>query len=116
METQIQTGGMPQQSTEFIKKRKFFLVIPLLVLPFITMAFWALGGGKVSKQTANAADIKGFDMVLPSAQFKDKKEKDKMDIYQAAGKDTSTTKDGVSKSFIRAMGFDAQTKLHPDSI
>ena len=116
METQIQSGGMPQQSQEFIKKRKFFLVIPLLILPFLTMAFWALGGGKAAKENKDTTAAKGFDMVLPSAQFKDKKEKDKMGIYQAAGKDTSATKDGVSKNFIRAMGFDAQAKPHPDSI
>jgi len=116
METQIQSGGMPQHSPEFLKKRQFFLAIPLLVLPFITLAFWALGGGKATSQTANTTDTKGFDMVLPSAQFKDKKEKDKMDIYQAAGKDTPATQDGVSKNFIRAMGFGAQTTLHPDSL
>jgi hypothetical protein len=116
MEKQTHTGGALQQSPEFLKKRKFFLAIPLLILPFLTMAFWALGGGKVAKQTANEPSTKGFDMVLPSAQFKDNKEKDKMDIYQAVGKDTSTSKDGVSKSFIRAMGFDAQTKLRPDSV
>jgi len=28
------------------KQRKFLLVLPLLVIPFMTMAFWALGGGK----------------------------------------------------------------------
>jgi len=115
MEKQIQSGGAPEQSTEFLKKRKFFLVIPLLILPFLTMAFWALGGGKAAKQTTNMTAAKGFDMVLPSAQFKDKKEKDKMGIYQAAGKDTSSTKDGVSKSFIRAMGFDPKTAAHTDS-
>jgi hypothetical protein len=115
MEKQIQSGGAPEQSAEFLKKRKFFLVIPLLILPFLTMAFWALGGGKVAKQTTNMTAAKGFDMVLPSAQFKDKKEKDKMGIYQAAGKDTSSTEDGVSKSFIRAMGFDPKTAAHTDS-
>ncbi|MHB8206998.1 conjugative transposon protein TraM [Mucilaginibacter sp.] len=116
MEKQILSGGTPQQSIEFLKKRKFFLIIPLLILPFLTMAFWALGGGKVAKQTTNEPSTKGFDMVLPSAQFKNNKEKDKMDIYQAIGKDTSIAKDGVSKSFIRAMGFDAQTKFRPDSV
>jgi len=115
MEKQTQAGGMPQQSTEFRKKRKFFLLIPLLILPFLTMAFWALGGGKATKPTSNTAMTKGFDTALPPAQFKDNKKQDKMDIYQAAGKDTSASKDGVSKSFIHAMGFDEATKLHTDS-
>jgi len=108
-------GGTSQPSTEFLKKRKFFLVIPLLIVPFLTMAFWALGGGKVSGQATNTNTSKGFDMVLPAAQFKDSKANDKMEIYQAATKDTSKSKDGISKDFIRSMGFDAQTRLHPDS-
>eukprot|EP01033_Poteriospumella_lacustris_P022023 gene22023-16469_t len=79
------------------------------------MAFWALGGGKdAGKSTAMVPD-RGIDMALPSAQFKDNKQKDKMDIYQSAGKDTSKTKDGVSKNFIKAMGFDPKSVAHNDS-
>ena len=29
-----------------VKQRKMMLVFPLLVIPFLTMGFWALGGGK----------------------------------------------------------------------
>ena len=35
-----------QQSAETLRKRKFLVVLPLLICPFMTMAFWALGGGK----------------------------------------------------------------------
>ncbi|MEB0280716.1 conjugative transposon protein TraM [Mucilaginibacter sp. 10B2] len=38
-----------------------------------------------------------------------------MDIYQAAGKDTAKTKDGVSKNFIQAMGFDPKSVTGNDS-
>ncbi|MBK6993322.1 MAG: hypothetical protein IPH34_16545 [Chitinophagaceae bacterium] len=44
-----------QQSQTFLRKRKMMLVLPMLVIPFLTMAFWALGGGQ-SKQ--NVADSK----------------------------------------------------------
>jgi hypothetical protein len=115
MENQQQGGLPPAHTAEFLKKRKFYLAVPVLVLPFMTMAFWALGGGKDAGKTASVLPDRGINMVLPSAQFKDKKEKDKMDIYQSAGKDTSTTKDGVSKSFIQAMGFDPKTATPTDS-
>ena len=46
MEATITSGQMPQHSPEFLKERKFYMIIPLLVLPFLTMGFWALGGGK----------------------------------------------------------------------
>jgi len=116
MENQ-QQSKLPQLHTdEFLKKRKFYLAIPVLILPFMTMAFWALGGGKDGAKAATIVPDHGIDMVLPSAQFKDKKDKDKMDIYQAAGKDTSKTKDGVSKSFIQSMGFDPKTAAPKDSV
>jgi hypothetical protein len=106
MENQPQAGVTPVHTEEFLKKRKFYLAIPMLILPFLTMAFWALGGGKDTAKASEPIPNRGIDMALPSAQFKDNKQKDKMDIYQAAGKDTATTKDGVSKSFVQSMGFD----------
>lgn len=30
---------------KFKRQRRFMLVLPLLTLPFVTLAFWALGGG-----------------------------------------------------------------------
>jgi ABC-type Na+ efflux pump permease subunit len=106
MENQQQAGVTPAHTDEFLKKRKFYLAIPMLILPFLTMAFWALGGGKDTAKASEPLPNRGIDMALPSAQFKDNKQKDKMDIYQAAGKDTATTKDGVSKGFVQSMGFD----------
>jgi hypothetical protein len=115
MENQQQGGLMPAHTEEFLKKRKFYLAIPILILPFMTMAFWALGGGKDAGKSAAVIPDRGIDMALPSAQFKDNKQKDKMDIYQSAGKDTSKTKDGVSKNFIQAMGFNPKSVAHADS-
>jgi hypothetical protein len=40
------------QNFKFQRQRKFLIVLPLLVLPFITAMFWALGGGKVSDADA----------------------------------------------------------------
>src|SRR3569833_1869903 len=114
MENQQQAGLSTVHTDEFLKKRKFYLAIPILILLFLTMAFWALGGGKDNK-TASVLPERGIDLALPSAQFKDNKQKDKMDIYQAAGKDTSLTKDGVSKSFVQAMGFNPNTVSVADS-
>jgi hypothetical protein len=42
-------------SAKFLRKRKMMLVLPALVLPFITMAFWAMGGGKAKDKLDNAA-------------------------------------------------------------
>jgi hypothetical protein len=115
MENQQQSGSTPAHSEAFLKKRRFYIAIPILILPFMTMTFWALGGGKDAGKSAALVSDRGIDMALPSAQFKDSKQKNKMDIYQAAGKDTSKTKDGVSKNFIQAMGFDPKSVTRNDS-
>lgn len=118
METQQPSGNQPQHSPEFLRKRKFYLALPVLVIPFLTMAFWALGGGRDGNRAFAAAPQKGINLALPSAQFKEKSAPDKMDIYQSEKKDSSRTKDGVSKSFMQAMGFDpnqADPKNAPDT-
>jgi hypothetical protein len=94
------------------KQKKFLLVLPLLILPFATMAFWALGGGKV-QPAVQTAQVKGLDTSLPQAQFKDKKPEDKMDVYQRSKRDSANSvQSGVSKAFERQMGFFA----HSDTV
>lgn len=94
------------------KQRKFFLVLPLLVIPFLTMAFWALGGGKAGSQPIT--NSRGLDTDLPEAQFKDKGKNDKMAVYQAAQHDS--TQDGVSPAFLKSMGLDKAASRKIDSI
>ena len=81
MEKQVKTPKM-------IRQRKFLLVLPLLALPFMTMMFWALGGGKVEKVEAQAAVKKGFNINLPDANLKDDKPMDKMSYYNQAQLDS----------------------------
>lgn len=66
-------------------KRKFFLVLPLLVLPFITLAFWALGGGRTTEETKASA---GLNINLPDAKIKDDRNADKLSFYNQADKDS----------------------------
>jgi conjugative transposon TraM protein len=71
-----------------IRQRKFLLVLPLLVLPFMTIIFWALGGGKVEKVEAQVSVTKGFNINLPDANLKDAKPMDKMSYYNQAHLDS----------------------------
>lgn len=80
------------QSPKFLRQRKFFLVLPLLVLPFITLMFWALDGGKVNSANAQQAQ-KGFNMNLPDAYLKEDKALDKMSYYDQAARDSATMKE-----------------------
>ena len=71
---------------ENVKKRKMLLVLPLLVIPFLTMAFWALGGGKQSPQSVEVNS--GLNVGLPDARLKEDKILDKLGFYEKADKDS----------------------------
>ncbi|MGN6396682.1 MAG: conjugative transposon protein TraM [Mucilaginibacter sp.] len=105
METINETSGQSPLNPEFRKKRKFYLVVPLLVLPFLTMAFWALGGGSGKPNQNKQAQQKGINMSLPSAQFKQQEANTKMAIYQRAAKDSSQKSEGAGSAFMQQMGF-----------
>lgn len=80
---------MKTQSSQFLKKRKFFLVLPVLVLPFITLAFWAMGGGSATKDVP--VPQQGLNKELPDAQLS-KEPVDKMSLYNQAAKDSLARK------------------------
>lgn len=76
-----------QRSQAFLRKRKMMLVLPLLVIPFLTMAFWALGGGTGSKSNLQIQTA-GLNLNLPDAQLKDDKDENKLSFYDKADKDS----------------------------
>lgn len=68
------------------KKIKKLLVYPLLVLPFVTLAFWALDGGKSTAQTAGQQQ--GLNHQLPQAHLPGGS-LDKMSLYRKAESDSA---------------------------
>ncbi|MDB5032674.1 conjugative transposon protein TraM [Mucilaginibacter sp.] len=117
METQQVSGQTPQHSQEFLKERKFLMIVPLLILPFLTMGFWALGGGKQVNGPFDTSTVKGLNTSLPQAQFKDEKAENKMGVYQNAKRDSAGSENsGVNQNFVRSMGFDAAKANHIDSM
>ncbi|WP_439698894.1 conjugative transposon protein TraM [Mucilaginibacter sp. AW1-7] len=116
MNAVLNSGQLPQHTPEFLKERKFLVVIPLLIIPFLTMAFWALGGGKQSASAFENSSAQGLNATLPQAQFKDQKAQDKMGVYQTVKTDSvSSSSSGVSESFVKSMGLDAAKAGHTDS-
>ncbi len=69
-----------------VKQRKMMLVLPLLVIPFLTMGFWALGGGKKKEQRVLS---QGLNLDLPDPKQKDDKLMDKLSFYDKADKDSA---------------------------
>lgn len=75
-------------SLKELKKRKMLLLLPLLALPFITILFWSLGGGKVDSKSEGIVDKRGFNVDLPAPDFKEDKDLDKMSYYDQAASDS----------------------------
>lgn len=73
----------------FLRQRKFFLVLPLLIVPFLVLLFLALGGGRTARTGTNEqAQGQGLNLQLPDAHFTPGREKDKMDLYESMRRDT----------------------------
>lgn len=70
------------------KRRKLLLLLPLFILPFVTLLFWAMGGGSGSPEGTETK--KGFNLRLPSAQFREDKAMDKLHYYDQASQDSTT--------------------------
>src|SRR5258708_2206019 len=73
------------------KRRKFLLFLPLPVLLFSALLFFAFGGGKANA-TQETAQQRGINTELPSAQFKGEKPQDKLSLYDQAAKDSVAAK------------------------
>src|SRR5580698_3993038 len=82
-----------EHSQQFLRQRKYMMVLPFLMLPFICIFFWALGGGKGNSSSNTSNQQPGFNTALPDAHFKKGKEKDKMGIYEEANKDSAKRHD-----------------------
>lgn len=70
-----------------LRKRKMLLMLPLLVIPFLTLLFWAMGGGKANGQS-EVNQTKGLNLNLPNANLKDDQSMDKLSFYELAQKDS----------------------------
>ena len=77
-----------EPSPAFLRKRKMLTVLPLLAIPFLTLLFWAMGGGKGSAQNKERK-AGGLNLNLPNAALKDEKGIDKLGFYDLAEKDSS---------------------------
>lgn len=82
-------------TTQFHQRRKFFLILPLFVIPALFAAFYALGGGRDDKlQLPEKGPGMGFNMELPPPVFDKKEDKmDKMAFYKKVEDDSLRRKE-----------------------
>ncbi|TDE52681.1 conjugative transposon protein TraM [Flavobacterium sp. GT3P67] len=85
------------KSAKMLRQRKILLVMPLLVLPFITIIFWVCGGGKMDAANSVAVEKEGFNIKLPDANLKEGLNLDKMHYYDQATLDSIKLDELISK-------------------
>lgn len=64
------------------------LVLPLLAVPFMTLFFWSLGGGKTAQAQAGPGQFTGLNMKVPGAKLKNDSSENKLSFYEQAEKDS----------------------------
>lgn len=100
------------------RKRNFFLILPLFMVPFLTIFFFVFGGGKGSVMAAEQAPgSTGFNMTLPMAHLKDSKGLNKMSFYQQADKDSALLREKMERDpyFVRTMNKPVTVMGYPSS-
>lgn len=69
-------------------KRRLWLLLPLLVFPFLAFAFYKLGGGS-DPAASESVDAKGINTELPDAAMQEEQPLSKLGYYQRADKDSA---------------------------
>ncbi|WP_339870258.1 conjugative transposon protein TraM [uncultured Algoriphagus sp.] len=92
------------------QKRQLLLMIPILTVPFLTLTFWALGGGKNPGDLPVGEKQKGFNLELPGITEAGEKSLDKMGHYQRSYTDSSRYFQEVKKDPYYRMAFNAETE------
>ncbi len=92
-------------------KRKVLLVLPLLILPFAALAFYALGGGKGEASVTKTQA--GINTTLPDATFSKEKPTDKMGIYNLGERDSVSAESSGLDQIAGRLGFKAESSNDP---
>jgi len=73
------------------QRKKLLVALPILVLPFLALGFYGLGGGQATAMVSTDKD-KGFNAQLPGPRL-EKKDMDKMAYYDQAAMDSAKRKE-----------------------
>ncbi|HEU4790339.1 MAG TPA: conjugative transposon protein TraM [Flavobacterium sp.] len=94
------------------------LILPVLTLPFITLLFWTLGGGRMNAITVEPEGRRGFNVELPEPKFKVDSDLDKMSYYDQAALDSIKRKEQIRKdpNYVEETFFDDSESIGYDTL
>ncbi|MGN6398702.1 MAG: conjugative transposon protein TraM [Mucilaginibacter sp.] len=100
---------MKQKTIQYLRHRKMLLVLPLIAVPLLCLAFYALGGGRDT--TVKTQTPAGINTSLPGPHFdKHQKQADKMSFYQQAKQDSERNRLDAGNPMLRQLGFASPSK------
>lgn len=104
-----------KHTEKFLRQRKFALMLPVLVLPFLTLLFWTLGGGQGVPAQAQAAPA-GLNLQLPDANFGTREVWDKLSLYDLAAADSARYREArESDPYFDLVTFETKAQITPDT-
>jgi len=90
------------------------MVLPLLTLPFVTLAFWAMGGGKGNAQVNQSVRQMGLNLQVPEPNLEDESKENKLSFYNRAQEDSIKLRQEMQNDPYYKNGLD--TMKVPESI
>jgi len=88
-------------SARFLQQRKFYMMLPVLVLPFLTLIYWVLFV-KGAKKQPQAIQSQGLIMSLPDAVLKEDQALNKLSFYERAAADSAKLGELIRKDPYRS--------------
>lgn len=90
------------------EKRKLImlLVMPVFIVLFSALGFYALGGGKGAKVTDEVNSAPGLNQTLPGAKLQKETATDKLSLYDRAQKDSASARTHSAAGAFAALGWD----------
>ncbi len=92
-----------------IETRRMLLFLPLLIIPLLALAFYALGGGKTVFKSGQLKQA-GINTTLPDAKFSGDTLTDKMSVYELTRKSGDDTSGAEISGLADRLGFGGLTE------
>ena len=89
-------------SAAFMQNRKFYTYLPMLILPFLTLAYWAIGIKMIYKNQVAQTQPQGLNTSLPDARLKDETTFSKLTYYKQAMDDSAKIREQLKKDPYRS--------------
>ncbi|REA60060.1 conjugative transposon protein TraM [Dyadobacter luteus] len=98
-------------SALFEQNKKFYTYLPLLLLPFLTLAYWAVGIKMIYKNQVAQNEPQGLNTSLPDPKLKDETAFSKLTYYKKATDDSAKIREQLKKDPYRSAELASRDEL-----